>query len=285
MTMDVAAGHRAAPIPVRLDAADVTWSILVRNLATGETFGHDPGRILSTASVGKIVLLAEVACRIDDGRLAADELVHRTDADAVADSGLWQHLDVRSLTVRDAAVLVAATSDNLATNVLLRRVGVEAMDETARALGLEDVRLHDYVRDVRRPTDPPRLSCGSARELAAIFGRIATRDLRSPSVSRMLEHWLGLNTDLSMVASSLDLDPLAHAADGPALALMNKTGTDTGVRADCGLVSCGGVQVAYAAIANWEAASESALGDVMADMRVIGGFVRGLVEGDDRSGA
>jgi hypothetical protein len=45
------------------------------------------------------------------------------------------------------------------------------------------------------------------------------------------------------------------------------------------------VQVAYAAIANWEAASESALGDVMADMRVIGGFVRGLVEGDDRSGA
>ncbi|MSV51905.1 MAG: serine hydrolase, partial [Actinobacteria bacterium] len=129
------------------------------------------------------------------------------------------------------------------------------------------------------------LSCGSARELAAIFGRIATRDLVSPAVSRMLEHWLGLNTDLSMVASSLDLDPLAHASDGPALALMNKTGTDTGVRADCGLVSCGGVQVAYAAIANWEAASEPTLGDVMADMRLIGGFVRRLVEGDDRSGA
>ena len=170
-------------------------------------------------------------------------------------------------------------------DVDLRRVGIEAIDETARALGLEDVRLHDYVRDVRRPTDPPRLSSGSARELAAIFGRIATRELRSPAVSRMLEHWLGLNTDLSMVASSLDLDPLAHAADGPALALMNKTGTDTGVRADCGLVSYGGVQVAYAAIANWEAASESTLGDVMADMRLIGGFVRRLVEGDDRSGA
>lgn len=285
MKMDEAAGHRAAPIPVRLRAADVTWSILVRNLATGETFGHDPGRVLSTASVGKLLLLAEVARRIEDGRLPVDELVHRTDADAVADSGLWQHLDVESLTIHDAAVLVAATSDNLATNALLRRVGVEAMGETALALGLEDVRLHDYVRDVRRPTDPPRLSCGSARELAAIFGRIATRDLVSPAVSRMLGHWLELSTDLSMVASSLDLDPLAHSADGPALALMNKTGTDTGVRADCGLVSFGEAQVAYAAIANWESASESALGDVMADMRLIGGFVRGLVEGEDRSGA
>ena len=283
--MDGAAEHPGLPIPVRLRAADVAWSIHVRNLATGETFELDPDMVLSMASVGKILLLAEVAFRIEEGRLPADELVHRTDADAVADSGLWQHLDVESLTVRDAAVLVAATSDNLATNVLLRRVGIEAIHETARALGLEDVRLHDYVRDVRRPTDPPRLSSGSARELAAIFGRIATRDLRSPAVSRMLEHWLGLNTDLSMVASSLDLDPLAHASDGPALALMNKTGTDTGVRADCGLVSCGGVQVAYAAIANWEAASESILGDVMADMRLIGGFVRRLVEGDDRSGA
>ena len=285
MTTDEPAGRSVLSIPVRLHASDVTWSILVRSLASGETFGLDHDRALSTASVGKLLLLAEVARRIDDGRLAADELVHRTDADAVADSGLWQHLDVESLTVRDATALVAATSDNLATNVLLRRLGVESMDETAKALGLEAVRLHDYVRDVRRPSDPPRLSSGSAWELAGLFERIATQDICSPGVSRMLAQWLGLNSDLSMVASSLDLDPLAHGPDGPALALMNKTGTDMGVRADCGLASCDGVQVAYAAIANWDVASESALGHVMADMRSIGGFVRDLVEGERPSGA
>ena len=102
--MDGAAEHPGLPIPVRLRVADVTWSIHVRNLATGETFELDPDMVLSMASVGKILLLAEVAFRIEEGRLPADELVHRTDADAVADSGLWQHLDVRSLTVRDAAV-------------------------------------------------------------------------------------------------------------------------------------------------------------------------------------
>ena len=51
---------------------------------------------------------------------------------------------------------------------------------------------------------------------------------------------------------------------------MNKTGTDVGVRADCGLASRDGVQVAYAAIANWDEASEPTLNLVMADMRAIG---------------
>lgn len=285
MRKDGAAEHQILPIPVRLRAADVTWSILVRNLGAEEMFGMNPDAVLSTASVGKILLLAEVARRIEDGRLSANEFVHRSVADSVADSGLWQHLDVDALTVRDAAVLIAATSDNLATNVLLRRIGVEAMDETAQVLGLEGVRLHDYVRDVRRPADPPRLSCGSAQELANIFERIATRRLISPEVSRTIGRWLGLNTDLSMAASALDLDPLAHAADGPALAIMNKTGTDTGVRADCGLVACSGVQVAYAAVANWDPAVDSTLGDVMDDMRAIGGFIRSIVATERPSGA
>jgi len=272
---DVAGG---VSLPVDLQSTGVTWSIHVRSLATGLTFGLDDGAILSTASVGKVLLLAEVARRIDEGSLLQDERLTRTPADGVADSGLWQHLATDTLTVGDAAVLVAAVSDNLATNVLLRRVGVDAMDQVAQALGLEGVRLHDFVRDVRRETDPPRLSSGSARELAGYFARIASGELISPEVSGMLAGWLGLTTDLSMVASSLGLDPLAHSAGGHGLSLMNKTGTDVGVRADCGLVSYNGLQVAYAAIANWDEASVSALDLVMADLRAIGGFVRRQIE-------
>jgi len=272
---DVAGG---VSLPVDLQSTGVTWSIHVRSLATGLTFGLDDGAILSTASVGKVLLLAEVARRIDEGSLLQDERLTRTPADAVADSGLWQHLATDTLTVGDAAVLVAAVSDNLATNVLLRRVGVDAMDQVAQALGLEGVRLHDFVRDVRRETDPPRLSSGSAQELARYFAMVASGEIISPAVSGILAGWLGLSTDLSMVASSLGLDPLAHSAGGHGLSLMNKTGTDVGVRADCGLVSYNGLQVAYAAIANWDEASVSALDLVMADLRAIGGFVRRQIE-------
>jgi beta-lactamase class A len=283
MTLDDAAGTEELPIELR--STGVTWSVHVRSLTAGVTFGLDDGAVRSTASVGKLLLLAEVARRIDEGSLLQGELLTRTPADAVADSGLWQHLATDSFTVGDVAVLVAAVSDNLATNVLLRRVGVDAMDQVAQALGLESVRLHDFVRDVRRETDPPRLSCGSARELAGFFARIAAGGMFSPAASEMLSGWLALGTDLSMVASSLNLDPLAHAEGGHALSLVNKTGTDAGVRADCGLVSCGDVKVAYAAIANWDEASVPMLDPVMADMRAIGGFVRSLVEIEVQSGA
>jgi beta-lactamase class A len=265
-------------LPVNLKSDGVIWSIHVRSLTTGATFARDDATALSTASVGKVLLLAEVARRLEDGSLSPDECLTRTPAESVADSGLWQHLSTDSLTVCDAAVLVAAVSDNLATNVLLRRVGLDAMDEVAHALDLEDVRLHDFVRDVRRITDPARLSSGSSRELAEFFARIPEGGILTPFVSGRLASWLGLNTDLSMVAAGLELDPLAHAAGGGSTSVMNKTGTDTGVRADCGLVSRDGVQVAYAAIANWDETSGPMLGLVMADMRAIGGFVLSLVD-------
>ena len=123
-------------LPVNLKSDGVIWSIHVRSLTTGATFARDDATALSTASVGKVLLLAEVARRLEDGSLSPDECLTRTPAESVADSGLWQHLSTDSLTVCDAAVLVAAVSDNLATNVLLRHVGLAAMDEVAQALGL-----------------------------------------------------------------------------------------------------------------------------------------------------
>src|SRR6195952_5909932 len=79
-----------------------------------------------------------------------------------ADMGLWQHLQVPTLPVADLAILVGATSDNLATNVLLRRVGIDAVRARGEALGLSRTFLLDSVRDYRGPDDAPHFSVGSA---------------------------------------------------------------------------------------------------------------------------
>ena len=55
-------------------------------------------------------------------------------------------------------------------------------------------------------------------------------------VSRRLRRWLSANTDLSMVASAFCLDPLAHFEPDRGIMLVNKTGTNAGVRADAGRV-------------------------------------------------
>lgn len=213
--------------------------------------------VQSTASVGKVFLLCEVAECIADGRLDPRARIRRESELAVADSGLWQHLEQDSLPLADACVLMAAVSDNWATNILLDIVGLESVTARAEALGCHDSRLHDRVRDVRSPGDPLTLSSGTARELAEVARRIhvAARGRETEGMSadaaRLVEGWLLTGVDLTMVPAPFRLDPLAHAS-GP-VRLWSKTGTDTRIRADMGAVWGESDMVAYAAIATWQA--------------------------------
>lgn len=235
----------------------VAWSVRI-----GDRAAHQPDRRLRTASIGKLLLLIETARRLDDGRLDPSEPLAKDPALAVADSGLWQHLSVPSLSVADLAVLVAAVSDNFATNVLLARIGLRPLTDLAAELGLRETALLDFVRVKRAPTDPPTLSWGTAAELATLMTGLARGTVVSLAVSARVDAWLATGVDLSMVASAFDLDPLAHT-DAP---LRNKTGTDDGVRADVGHLGPEG----YAVLANWDPGHGDHTAEVMRAMRTIG---------------
>jgi beta-lactamase class A len=226
---------------------------------------RDAGRALSAASLGKLLLLVEAGRAIEEGDLDPAELLTRTGEDAVADSGVWQDLGVPALPAADVAALIGAASDNLATNVLLRRLGLDAVASTAAALGLERTALHDRVRDARTPACPPQLSSVAAGELTRLLV-----DVRAGRVagSGLVRGWLARNPDLSMVPAALGLDPLAHVLPDRGLRLRNKTGADAGVRADAGWLEGPGGALAYALVANWDEGDRR--DDVLAAMARVG---------------
>ena len=136
------------------DAGGVTWSVCVRD-GEGMPLGVVGADVpLRTASVGKVLLLIETARAIASGELSPEEPLTRTVDLWVGDSGLWHTLSVETLPLVDVAALVGAVSDNLATNVLLRRVGLAEVAARATALGLRATALHDRVRDVRSVEHP-----------------------------------------------------------------------------------------------------------------------------------
>jgi beta-lactamase class A len=242
----------------------VTWGVCVRDAASGEVLaaaGAD--RPLPAASIGKVFLLIEVARSLDLG-----EPLTRAPEDAVADSGLWQHLATDTLPAGDLAALVGAVSDNLAANVLLRRVGLDAVRRTTRELGITDSALHDRVRDERSAGHPPALSTATAAELTTLFTRLwAPGGALAPRVADRVLGWLALGADLSMVAAAFGLDPLAHARADRGLRLRHKTGTDAGVRAEGGLLEGPRRTLAYAVLARFDDARRD---EVLAVMRAIG---------------
>jgi beta-lactamase class A len=202
--------------------------------------------VLPTASIGKILLLIEVSARLTSRDAAGLGILDKTARDAVGDSGLWQHLQAPSLPVADLAALVGATSDNLATNVLLRHVGLDAVRTRTESLGLARTALLDLVRDSRGPDDAPQLSVGSTAELSWLFAALARNDIVDALTSQRVMGWLSLNSDLSMVASAFGLDPLSHRGADHNTLLVNKTGTDRGVRSEAGALRGSKRALAYA---------------------------------------
>ena len=256
----------------------MTWSISVRDLVAGVgTTSEAATTPLRTASVGKLILLVEVARRIETDPAYGDRMLDRNAVEPVTDSGVLQHLSVPALCVADLAALVGYASDNWATNVLLADVGLAAVAEAGRRLGLRETALHDRVRRPRTADDPVALSTGTADELCDFMSRLWAGDLLTPDVASRVNRWLAPGVDLSMVGSAFGMDPLSHAEDDRGLRLVNKTGTDTGIRADVGWVTGPAGSAAYAVLANWPRDGPDRRDEVLQRMRRIGEQIRAAV--------
>ncbi|WP_042424192.1 serine hydrolase [Streptacidiphilus anmyonensis] len=217
---------------------------------------------LPLASVGKLLLLAEVAHALDDGSLDADHRVDLRPEDYCGGSGLLTVLSHRRWTVSDLARLTAAVSDNTATNALLRVIGLDRVNARAQLLGLERTRLLDRLREPRLAHHAPTFAVGTARELAALARRIAGDE----PWARPLLGWMAACCDRSMVPALIPHDPedssVRPVGDGAGLWVANKTGTDSGTRCDVGVVRGRG-QVCYAVLASCPAGGEFAMVQAM----------------------
>jgi beta-lactamase class A len=254
---------------IAYEGAQVSASVV--DLNSGKTLlAIDDRIVLPTASIGKILLLIEVSARLTSRDFSGFGILDKTPKDAVGDSGIWQHLQAPSLPVADLATIVGASSDNLATNVLLRQVGLSAVRARTESLGLMRTALLDLVRDSRGPDDAPQLSVGSTAELSWLFGSLARNEVVDALTSQRVMGWLSLNSDLSLVASAFGLDPLSHRGVDHNTLLVNKTGTDSGVRAEAGALRGANRAVSYAVSIQFNDDGLAARLRVLDAMRTVG---------------
>ncbi len=223
------------------------------DISTGqELLRIDDTVAMPTAGVGRVLLLIEVAAAMAQPGFQENSILDRTALDRAGSAGIWSHLQAPSLPIADLAVLVAATGDALATNVLLGRVGLDAVRRRAESLGLSRTALLDRVREVRGPDDAPQLSIGSSIELVRLFSSLAHGDVVDYLTSNRVLGWLAMNTDLSMVASAFGLDPLNHGKLDHEISLAHMTGAEGGVRSEAGVLRGPRTAVAYSVTVQFE---------------------------------
>ncbi|GAA1447120.1 serine hydrolase [Leifsonia poae] len=279
----MAGDSRAIDLPA-LDPR-MRWSLSVLDAGDGRVLAsHTPDVVCETASVGKVFLLIEVARRLESGELDPDQRIQIPDEHRVADSGLLYRMRDQRVTVADAALLVGAVSDNLATNALLWLCGLDEVRAVAPALGFANTSLHDYIRNERTPDLPWTPSYGTGAELAELMRRLGVGDVISRAVSDRVLDWLAADTDTSMVADSLLLDPLAHVEpEYQGMVLRHKTGSTSFARIDIGHLTGPAASVAYAVAANWKDSDDDLRAPALDAMHAIGEQLRRYVTGSARS--
>ncbi|GAA1863539.1 serine hydrolase [Brevibacterium marinum] len=248
----------------------VRFSALAYDVDSGErVFAHNEDDELDTASMGKVFLLHTALQMHVNGNLNLQERLFRRPSERVDESGIWYLMEQDDLSVYDVAVLVGAFSDNFATNVLIRRVGLDSVARQVEDLGYRNSGLHDFLRWPRPAKAPRTLSTGTAAEFSDFMARHAKDEFWDESTNEIFRRWLGAGADTSMVASAFDLDPLAHYNYQRDVWVWNKTGTNGTIRADAGIAMTPTRRVAYAVFANWEPGTDRVV-EVMPIMREAG---------------
>jgi beta-lactamase class A len=144
------------------------WSEVVEVVGRAEAFGtvgvalegpggrrwsHHGHRRFRAASVVKIPLMIDVYRRVEAGTLRLDEPHVLTDADRATGSGVLLHLHAGlNPSIEDLVYLTMSISDNTATNLLIRRVGMTAVNQTIRSLGMTGSALAREMKG--RPAEP-----------------------------------------------------------------------------------------------------------------------------------
>lgn len=108
----------------------------------GAEAGLHPDQPVVTASVFKLPVLIEYCRQVAAGRLEATERIRvPADGRTAGPSGLSILQDEVELSLRDLAVSMMSVSDNCATDIMCARVGLDAVNDGLRALGLTETTL------------------------------------------------------------------------------------------------------------------------------------------------
>jgi len=128
-------------------SADGVVGYTIIDISSGERFERLETTAFPTASTIKLTVLYELFKQAEEGRISLDESrpLDRTHA---VPGGLLYELTTPSLSPRDLAVAMILQSDNTAANILIDRLGMDAINARIAGLGLGATRLRRRMIDL-----------------------------------------------------------------------------------------------------------------------------------------
>jgi len=232
-------------------AEKAVFSVAVHDLSGQELYAHNAGRRVPSASVIKIPILAELMRMVDLGELSLDETRVLAEDDIVGGSGELQHAGAGgTYTLEYLAREMIRVSDNTATNIIIRQIGMERINRLMAELDMDQTVLARYMMDFQAIEEGRQNYTSAAdmnRVLLAIMGgnlqgaaMMSRYGITGHSINEIL-----MSTEfLSATSRELVLEMLTGCDDKSliprylpdSIRVAHKTGTLAYVRGDSGVI-------------------------------------------------
>lgn len=245
----LAAAARPAPATAGLEARlraiaagfGGTVTLAGADLKTGESFGIDADRPVSTASIIKLPVMVEAFYQMAAGKLQWAQPLVMQKEDQVPGSGILQSLDPGlHLTLGDAITLMIVLSDNTAANLVIGQTGIAPVNARMQQLGLRHTVLFSLVFHPPAPPQPDGykqfgLGETTAADMVRLLTLIQEHKILDPAAC---DHMLAI------LAGQRDNDAFPRYMDRftsrpshPEISWAHKTGALNAVRNDVGIVT------------------------------------------------
>lgn len=195
--------------------------------------------LFPAASVIKIPIMVETYRQAAAGLLSLDDPLPVLAEELADGSGVLRYLHPGlPLTVADAVELMIIVSDNTATNLLIRRLGADAVNLAMDELGFARTRTAGPIRAANADVPLARMSRTTPREMCGLLSLLATGALVSADASAAMIATLEHQLYGDMLPRHLPLTyyPERLGLDEMPVRIAHKTGGLSGVRNDVGIV-------------------------------------------------
>ena len=168
-------------------------SVYYVDIASATSASVDPDRVYPAAALIDLFIITEAFRQVDRGALKLDDRLPIQQDDIVGGTGVLRNRQGGTATVKECIDLITTESDNTAANILITRLGFDAINGTIKGLGLS----HTALR--RRLGDDAARKAGienetTAADLGGFFLQLARGNIFNRNVSTALVNAIGQQT-------------------------------------------------------------------------------------------
>jgi beta-lactamase class A len=190
-------------IESRLDGLDAITAIYAKNLPSGSEIAIRADQPMNTLSVIKIPVMVQAFRDQADGRLDLNQRYVVGAADLRRGSGLVQTFQPGlNPALKDLVTQMIITSDNTATDMVIKAIGLDRVNQMLESNGYNSTRLQmttgDLFREVWVRVDPANASMSDQEVFESGFPSVDGFDAIAFQLEGDADYWLGRTTAREM---------------------------------------------------------------------------------------